>query len=508
MRLVRLSFVIFILAALNSCADIIPLPGGNRDESAPVPTSITPEPGATGIKPTEAKLTFNEYITLKDPGTSITMSPDVGPITATQDKKTITVSWTQPLKEETTYILSLNGTVRDLNEGNDSIIQVVFSTGSFIDSLEHTGKITSAYSGEMLQNATICLYETDSIPFVNQPSYFVRSDKGGNYQFNYIHQGEYQLFAFQDANKNGKVDGAENIAFDSEALNMSDTIPSKLRMFKPKTTQNKLKIAIEKPGTATISGVNFDSTVVTINGENLIPMNRFRFDSLRVALPYSENDNYRFIARNDTIGRKHVVSDRKANFAIKLEGNKLRKPGDTLNFSVNEFLRKVDTSALKLLNDYGKPVVFQVMVENGKLKLIPQTQENFTVIFGKNAVFGERNANDTISFKIETYTLERCGDLSLDVTSFEGNWIFELIDNANTEQGKVVQSKKGNGAKLVFNGLIPGQYSIRCFKDENSNSVWDSGDYSKKIQPEIMLRFPVKQKIRANWEIEETLSPN
>ena len=508
MHLVRLGFIVVILAALTACANIIPLTGGNRDETAPSPTAIEPTSGTTGIRPTEVKLTFNEYITLKDPSTSITMSPDVGPITATQEKRTITVSWKQPLKEETTYILSLNGTVRDLNEGNDSIIQVVFSTGTSIDSLEHKGRITSAYSGEMIQNATVCLYEADSVPFVNQPTYFVRSDKGGNYQFNYIRKGEYQLFAFQDANKNTKVDASDNIAFTSSRFNISDTIPSELRLFKPKTTQNKLKIVIEKPGTAILSGVNFDSTAVTINGNQLITMNRFGFDSLRVAMPYSENDVYRFITQRDTIGRKHTVSDRKANFAIKLDGNKQSKPGDTLYFSANEFIQKIDTSALKLLNDFGKSISYSSAIENGKLKLVPQTKENFTLIFGKNALSGERNTNDTIRFKLEMFTPERCGDVSLDVSAFEGNWLFELIDNANTEQGKVVQTKTGNGGKLMFTGLIPGQYSVRCFKDENSNGIWDSGDYQKQIQPEIILRFPVKQKVRPNWEIEETLSPS
>src|SRR6218665_1046107 len=508
MRLVRISFVVIVLAALNSCADIIPLTGGNKDETAPIPTEMQPVSGSTNIHPTEITITFDEYITLKDPSTSITMSPDVGPITATQDKKKVTLSWTQPLKEETTYILSLNGTVRDLNEGNDSIIQVVFSTGSFIDSLQHKGRITSAYSGETIQNATICLYDKDSIPFVNQPSYFVRSDKGGNYEFNFIRQNEYQLFAFQDNNKNAKVDLIENLAFASESINSIDTIQSNLRLFKPQTTQNKLKIVIDKPGLATLSGLNFDSTNVTINGEKTTVIDRFRFDSLRVVLPYIENNRYSFETPKDTIVRLHQFTDRKSNFAVRLNGSKQWKPNDTLRFTTNEFIQSVDTTSLKLSNDYGKSIAYKSIIENGKLSILPRTQENFTIIFGKNALLGQLNTSDTTRFKIETFTLERCGEISLDVSAFEENWIFELIDNANTEQGKVVGTKTGNGQKLKFQGLIPGQYSVRCFKDENGNGTWDSGDYSQKIQPEIMLRFPVKQKVRANWEIEETLSPN
>ncbi len=508
MHLVRLGFVVFAFFALNGCADIIPLTGGDRDETAPAPTEMQPVSGTTNVHPTEVKITFNEYITLKEPTTSVTMSPDVGPITATQNKRTVTISWQQPLKEETTYILSLNGTVRDLNEGNDSIIQVVFSTGSFIDSLQYEGRITSAYSGEMIPNATVCLYEKDSVPFLNQPTYFTRSDKGGNYWFNYIHQAEYKLFAFQDNNKNTKVDANENIAFSSEAINFGDTIPGQLRMFKPKSTLNKLKIVIDKPGLATLSGVNFDSTNVTINREAPALIQKFRFDSIQVVLPYSVNDNYSFATATDTIVRRHVVSDRKANFAIRLESNKQWKSGDTLKFSTNEFIEKIDQSALKLVNDYGKEVSYNSFIANGQLQLVPETNENFTVLFGKNALAGKQNFSDTTRYKFETFTKEKFGEITLDVSAFEGRWIFEVIDNANTEQGKVVARQNGNGGKLTFTELIPGQYSIRCFKDENGNGMWDSGDFTEKVQPEIMLRFPVKQKVRANWEIEETLTPD
>jgi len=508
MYLVRLSFVIVALFALNGCADIIPLTGGNRDETAPAPTEMEPVSGTTNVHPTEVKLTFNEYITLKDPSTSVTMSPDVGPITASQDKRTVTISWDQPLKEETTYILSLNGTVRDLNEGNDSIIQVVFSTGNFIDSLQHEGRITSAYSGETISNATICLYEKDSVPFVNQPTYFTRSDKGGFYRFNYVRQAEYNLFAFQDNNKNTKVDANENIAFTTEKINFQDTVPSQLRLFKPKSTMNKLRIVLDKPGLATLSGVNFDSTNVTINRETPVVLRKLRFDSIQVVLPNSINDNYSFATATDTITRRHVMADRKANFAVRLESSKQWKKGDTLTFSTNEFIENLDRNALKLVNDYGKEISYNSFVNNGQLQLLPETNENFTVIFGKNALAGKQNFSDTTRYKFETFTSEKYGEIALDVSEFEGNWVFELIDNANTEQGKVVARQNGTGGKLIFKELIPGQYSIRCFKDENGNGTWDSGDFAEKRQPEIMLRFPVKQKVRANWEIEETLTPN
>lgn len=509
MRLAGICAFLIVLLMTPSCADLVPLTGGPRDVVAPKPLDVSPENGSTGIYPNKVVLVFDEYVTIKDPGTSITMSPEVGPLTSELNKKTLTVSWQQPLKEETTYILNLNGTVRDLNEGNDSIMQMVFSTGKFIDSLSHHGRVTSAYSGEMLQNVTVCLYHPDSVPYTNKPSYFTRTDKGGNYTFSYLKNGEYTLFAFQDQNKNGSADATENIAFREERIQTTDTTAVALRVFKPKKTREKLNVVVEQPGTALLSGLNFDSIPASVNGEEVVVMKRYQHDSIRIALPATaEKNRYIYAAGKDTLVKLLAPEDRNARFAVKLQSNKQWKQGDTLFFSSNEKYRSIDTTAMELFTSTNRPVAFKAGLTESQLFIIPNTTDNFTVKFNARALAGAANSNDTIRFNFETFIPEKCGTIALDVSEFGKEWVFELVNNVNTENGTVVGRYNGNGGKLQFTQLIPGQYSIRCFKDENGNGKWDSGNYAESLQPELMLRFPVKQKVRANWDIEEKITPN
>ena len=72
---------------------------------------------------------FDEFIKLQDPLNTITMNPSVGQLTSELKNKTLRVSWEASLLPETTYILQLNGTIRDNTESNDSIYQFVFSSG-------------------------------------------------------------------------------------------------------------------------------------------------------------------------------------------------------------------------------------------------------------------------------------------------------------------------------------------------------------------------------------------
>lgn len=504
--MVRLAVILIALLTLGACADVIPLTGGPRDEAAPKPTSLVPEQGSRNIQTKSVKIEFDEYIKLQDAATTLSMSPSVGPLTTDISKKTLTVSWKEELKPETTYILNFNGTIRDNNEGNDTIFQVVFSTGSSIDSLSRKGRIASAYSGEPISNATIVLFSKDSIPYKNEPSYTTRSDKFGNFSFSYLKKEDYKTFAYVDQNKNQKIDPTENIAFQEGYTSTSDSALLQLRLFKPNAVIGKLLITIEKPGTAILSGKDFTTEQPRVNGTVQPVFDHFRADSIRIALPSSEDGRYTFISGTDTIVRLFPVKDRNSNFRIQSQSKKEWQAGDTLHFSVPEIIEDIDQTDIVVESESKQAVPYSIQFKNTRLQIVPSTTEDFTVFFGPSALSGPSNSNDTIRFSFETFVTDECSTLILDVSDFDSTWVFELINSMNTEQGKVVRRVKSNASKLRFEQLIPVTYSIRCFQDKNGNGKWDSGDYENGIQPEEMKRFPIRQKLRPNWEVEEKLS--
>jgi hypothetical protein len=59
-----------------------------------------------------------------------------------------------------------------------------------------------------------------------------------------------------------------------------------------------------------------------------------------------------------------------------------------------------------------------------------------------------------------------------------------------------------NATKIKFQNIKPGEYSLRVIIDSNNNGNWDTGDPDKNIEPEKIIYYTEKIKIRANWEIE------
>jgi hypothetical protein len=90
----------------------------------------------------------------------------------------------------------------------------------------------------------------------------------------------------------------------------------------------------------------------------------------------------------------------------------------------------------------------------------------------------------------------------LDATVLKGHWLIQLMDG---EKIVAEAHKQESENKVLFKHMIPGQYSIRCIEDTNKNAQWDPGSYTEHRQAEKVVRFSLKQKLRANWEIEEVL---
>src|SRR3989338_8208255 len=110
-----LFLIVFFGLLVSSCADVIPLTGGDEDEFAPKTVDQSPEQGTTYFSGNEVQMTFDENIVVNYAASTVTMNPSLGKLTTEKKNRTITVSWEEPLLPNTTYILQFNGTVRDLN---------------------------------------------------------------------------------------------------------------------------------------------------------------------------------------------------------------------------------------------------------------------------------------------------------------------------------------------------------------------------------------------------------
>ena len=97
--------------------------------------------------------------------------------------------------------------------------------------------------------------------------------------------------------------------------------------------------------------------------------------------------------------------------------------------------------------------------------------------------------------------LDEYGTLLLNVKNALPGSIVELIDNS----GKVLrQQPVTQEGTADFYFLAPNsKYYIRLFEDRNGNGKWDTGNYSKGLQPEAVYYFPKVWGMKANFEFEE-----
>ena len=70
---------------------------------------------------------------------------------------------------------------------------------------------------------------------------------------------------------------------------------------------------------------------------------------------------------------------------------------------------------------------------------------------------------------------------------------------------KVAQKTTSTSETITFDYLLPKKYKIRIIYDTNNNGKWDTGDYLKKRQPEMVKFFSKTLELRANFSMNEII---
>ena len=194
---------------LWKCASQTTPTGGPKDEDAPILKRSNPTNKQTSFKGKQVELIFDEFLKLNNPKEEIIINPDLGKDTqfiVKQNRVYITpkIGW----RDSTTYSISFREGIQDLNEGNPAEeLHLAFSTGATIDSLEINGKVTQSLSEKIPEKITVALYLSDTFNiFLHTPPIFTKTKKDGTFKFENLQAGEYMIYAFDDKNKNLKIE--------------------------------------------------------------------------------------------------------------------------------------------------------------------------------------------------------------------------------------------------------------------------------------------------------------
>ncbi len=198
-----LVWIILIISA--SCARQGTPTGGPKDTIPPTLVRMDPALGTVNFDEDEIELEFSEFIEARELKKELIINPSVKEYKFFASKRTLVIQLEESLKDSTTYTFNFREGVKDISEGNSAQnITLAFSTGNFIDSFQVVGNVKRLMNNKPAEDVVVGLYPTgDTITIMNgPPMYFTKTNEEGNYNINYIREGSYKIYAFDDKNNN------------------------------------------------------------------------------------------------------------------------------------------------------------------------------------------------------------------------------------------------------------------------------------------------------------------
>lgn len=237
-------FLFLTLVGLYNCARRGAPTGGPKDEAPPEMLRADPPNMSTDFNTNRIRLYFDELVKLKDVQEQLIVSPPLkyDPQLSPQGgaNKYIDILLRDTLLENTTYTFNFGQSIVDNNEENPlSFFTYVFSTGSYLDSLELAGVITDAFNKEADDFVSVLLYKidssyTDSTVYKRPPDYMTNTlDSAIVFRLQNLKEGQYALFGLKDAAKNNIFDQAsDKIGFVKDTITLPTDSIYRLNLFR------------------------------------------------------------------------------------------------------------------------------------------------------------------------------------------------------------------------------------------------------------------------------------
>lgn len=523
-------FLLFlsVVLLLSSCAKRGTITGGDKDVTPPKIMSSSPKNGSTNFNEKEIKITFNEFIKVKDLQKNLIVSPPMKtPITVLPQggvSKYLTIKINDTLKANTTYSFNFGQSIVDNNEGNVlQQLKYVFATGAALDSLTVEGTIKDSYEKEIPNFVNVMLYEVDSnyndsIVYKEVPRYITNTlDSTKTFKIENVKAGNYKLVALKEGTTNYKFDPKKDrIGFYNQTISVPDKSIFELELFQ-EVPQFIAKRPIQASGNRVLMGYEGSAKNIKVNPkyrEALLAHKITKFadkDSLQLWFKPIKNDSIQVNVTNGNYTK---------DFVVKLKNQrqdtlKLTTQNTSLNFKENLKinatvpLEKFDISKMSLIKKDSSKVAFTTRYDefNQNLEILfdKEEKEKYTFVIQPNAVedyLGQKN-DSLIRFMAITKNKADYGNLKL---VFQNTKSFPLIVELTDSKGKVLYSEYVEKNPTVEFLLIePRKYAIRVIYDINNNKERDTGSYLEKRQPEEVYHFPTEVDVRANWDVEQAV---
>lgn len=514
-----------VAVVLYSCAQRATLTGGDKDVLPPELKETLPENQSLNFTAKEIVVEFNEFVKLNNLQNQLIVSPPMEetPEIRVKGKKVI-IKLLSELAENTTYSLNFGDAIVDITEDNPyPNYKYVFSTGSYIDSLEYSGTVVNAENITPAKSIFVMLYNEleDSLPLKQQPNYLAKTKADGTYTITNVAKGRYKVFALDDINGNYLYDlPNEPLAFLNNPIELDSSLSnnmlylftkeSELQFVKriENKTYGKLEVELNIPS-LNLELFTIDEKPVSIANQEIDKTNTkhtFWLNQLaeQQELTFILKDNGKTIdtSKVEMVGRKEftdtflVVSD---NVSALFDLNQ------NIELIANHPVASLVAEKISLLQDDTIPVKFDLIKDSlsgRKISIVYQFKENKKYqLRVEEGAFSSiyQLQNDTIMKSFKTKKEENYGNLKMTVVpTFRDNYIFQLIQKDEV----IKEFFEINEKTFTVPYLKPGEYQVKLIVDSNNNKKWDTGNYQNNLQPERVVLYEDKITIQENWDNE------
>jgi uncharacterized protein (DUF2141 family) len=536
MKLIRVILAL-IPTILCGCASITTPTGGPKDETPPELIRSFPENGQKNFKGKTIELTFNEELKLKDAKEEILITPSPGKnISYIVKKNRVIIEPENSWEENTTYSINFREGIQDITEGNPAEnLRLAFSTGDTIDSLSISGSVGFTFSEKTPEKITVALYQSDTFNiFKHAPTYFTKVSKEGIFSIQNLKGGTYYVYAFDDKNKNLKVESkTEKFGFlsppiflysnkDSLKINliMVDARPPALTSIRHTTettlvriNKNADSLNIKMESSKALPTFGDKQSELTFyhafDSKDSVKVNLFLIDSVKQTL-----DTTFYLKHSDTKVAKESFGIKEVSSNFNLQTKKFKhvisfnKPIASIN--TDSIYIKVDS--LTVINLSQKDVIIDTLyhtlsvetsLEAPKEKEADKARKKTKpyLRIGKGAIISyQSDSSKSITKEITFIKEEDTGLITGKVDTKEKNFVLQLLTTND-----VLITELKNQKEFSIKYLKPDTYKVRIIIDTNGNGKWDAGNFLKGIEPERIIFYKSEENkytfpIRANWE--------
>ena len=517
----RLSLLLAALAA--GCATPAAPTGGPVDSTPPTLESSSPADGATNVTGRTITLTFSERL---DPASAsaVTVTPASGtPPQVSVRAREVEITLPE-LRDSTTYVVTLGTALKDnRNVALRQPITLAFGTGDAIDRASLTGRVRDPQTGAGVRAAVwaYALADSASAPALDAPpDYRTETGPDGAFTLGYLRRAPFFVVAVQDRNRNDRVDPGERVAVPPRPALRADTVAAEPATFWTTLTDATPPGAVRvRPLSDRRLAVRFDEPVRLLSASaapwTLADSASGRAVAVRVYQPADARDDVFIQAPQALPPTTHRLSYSPDSTSAVADSSGLGAGAFSLSFTPPA---RPDTVAARFqsFSPAGDSVVVLAPGQRPAATFSAPPAERPRLADAPDAEF---SAADGVTYRpagelpsrfevvVETadstyrqrYAVAGARETGGVVGRVEGGGPVRV--EIRGESGDVVVQADADG-RFAADGLLPGPYTLRIWRDLDGDGRWTGGAVSPYRAPEPLRLLDDPVQVRARWETE------